>query len=219
MQHKLSVFSSVVLDWRIPTAVRLQSSVDGVGEEAFFSHLWNNWRAKKAKLCWEHWWPPNQDYSRNGGALTYSKYTCVYIYNVHANSVFLFLSNCFVFSRITDAFNNSRDRVRYLETLCPHLEALLTTPLTAGTSGTPLTSLMTAIRQMDGLSRAYAKSGYLGILFTKVYTVLPRTDAHAFNKLNLKRMLKAPRTDAHVLLFENVRLLLNCLRCNLVVCV
>ncbi len=53
----------------------------------------------------------------------------------------------------------------------------------------------------------------------KTHTVLPRTEAHAFNKLNLKRMLKAPRTDAHVLLFENVRLLLNCLLCNLVVCV
>ncbi len=28
-------------------------------------------------------------------------------------------------------------------------------------------------------------------------------------------MLQAPQTDAHVLLFEYVRLLLNCLRCNL----
>ncbi len=40
-------------------------------------------------------------------------------------------------------------------------------------------------------------------------TVLPRTEARAFNKLNEKRMLKALRMDAHVLLFENVRLLLN----------
>ncbi len=46
-------------------------------------------------------------------------------------------------------------------------------------------------------------------------TVLPRTDAHAFIKLNLKRMLKATRTDAHVLLFENVRLLLNLLTMQL----
>ncbi len=33
-------------------------------------------------------------------------------------------------------------------------------------------------------------------------TVLPRTDAHAFIKLNLKRMLQATRIDAHVLLFK-----------------
>ncbi len=69
--------------------------------------------------------------------------------------------------RITDAFNNSRDRVRYLEALAPHLEALLSTPLTP-----TLTALMTTVKQMDGLSRAYARSGYLGILFTKVWVYL-----------------------------------------------
>lgn len=74
-----------------------------------------------------------------------------------ANSTYVF------YCRITDAFNNSRDRVRYLEALAPHLEALLSTPLTP-----TLTALLTTIKQMDGLSRAYARSGYLGILFTKV---------------------------------------------------
>ncbi len=49
------------------------------------------------------------------------------------------------------------------------------------------------------------------LLLLKMGTVLPQTEARAFNKLNEKRMLKAPRIDAHVLLFENVRLLLNCL--------
>ncbi len=51
-------------------------------------------------------------------------------------------------------------------------------------------------------------------MLTKSGTVLPRTYAHAFIK-----DVASTRTDAHVLLFEYVRLLLNCLRCNLVVCV
>ncbi len=51
---------------------------------------------------------------------------------------------------------------------------------------------------------------FFSTCFLHTCTVLPRTEARAFNKLNEKRMLKAPRTDAHVLLFENVRLLLNC---------
>ena len=71
--------------------------------------------------------------------------------------------------RLTDAFNNARDRVRYLESLSPHLEALEASLSLPSTLSTLLPSITTAVRQMEGLSRAYARSGYLGILFTKVY--------------------------------------------------
>ncbi len=50
---------------------------------------------------------------------------------------------------------------------------------------------------------------------TNLGTVLPRTYAHAFIKLNLKRMLQAPRTDTHVLLFEYVRLFFKLLTMQL----
>ena len=73
--------------------------------------------------------------------------------------------------RLTDAFNNARDRVHYLETLSPHLEALhssLPPPSPSTVTTTILPALGAAMRQMEGLSRAYARSGYLGILFTKV---------------------------------------------------
>lgn len=72
--------------------------------------------------------------------------------------------------RITDAFNNARDRVHYLEALSPHLD-----PLGAGPPPSPsqiisitLPSLMVTMKQMEGVSRVYARSGYLGILFLKV---------------------------------------------------
>lgn len=92
------------------------------------------------------------------------------------NMKFVQLSKCMyclvhtiiILYRITDAFNNTRDRVRYLEALSPHLETLFSSssPLTVVT--TTLPSLATTMKQMEGLSRSYARSGYLGILFIKV---------------------------------------------------
>ena len=60
--------------------------------------------------------------------------------------------------------------MRYLEALSPHLEVLQASPAPSPSNVTAsiLPGLATAIKQMDGLSRAYARSGYLGILFTKV---------------------------------------------------
>ena len=74
--------------------------------------------------------------------------------------------------RITDAYNNARDRVRYLESLSPHLEPLEASPPPnpANVLSCTLPALAAAFRQMDGLSRVYARSGYLGVLLTKVHT-------------------------------------------------
>ena len=73
-------------------------------------------------------------------------------------------------ARITDAFNNVRDRVRYLETLSPHLEPLegAAPPSPAQVISTILPSLVATMKQMEGVSRVYARSGYLGIFCIKV---------------------------------------------------
>ena len=74
------------------------------------------------------------------------------------------------FPRITDAYNNARDRVRYLETLSPHLESLSASPPPTPSTviANVLPALGSAFRQMDGLSRVYARTGYLGVILTKV---------------------------------------------------
>ncbi len=74
------------------------------------------------------------------------------------------------FYRITDAYNNARDRVRYLESLSPHLEPLEASPPPnpSNIMSNTLPALASTFKQMDGLSRVYARSGYLGVLLTKV---------------------------------------------------
>ena len=70
--------------------------------------------------------------------------------------------------RLTDAFNTARDRVRYLESLSPHLEALEASPSLPTLLSSLLPALVAGVKKMEGISRALARSGYLGILFTKV---------------------------------------------------
>ena len=72
--------------------------------------------------------------------------------------------------RLTDAFNTARDRVRYLESLSPHLEALEASPSLPSILSSLLPALVAGVKKMEGISRALARSGYLGILFTKVKT-------------------------------------------------
>ena len=78
----------------------------------------------------------------------------------------------FFHNRITDAFNNVRDRVRYLEAISPHVEPLEmpSPPAPSQVISTTLPSLMTTMKQMEGVSRMYACSGYLGVLCIKVYS-------------------------------------------------
>ena len=87
--------------------------------------------------------------------------------NTHFVDKFILVCSLFLL-RLTDAFNNARDRVRYLEVLSPHLEALEAHPSLPSLLTTVLPALTSSVKHMEGLSRAYARSGYLGILFTKV---------------------------------------------------
>ncbi|CAK8694917.1 unnamed protein product [Clavelina lepadiformis] len=69
---------------------------------------------------------------------------------------------------ITDAQNETKDKVKYLEALRRHLEQLHheSNPVTAVNVVLPM--LIGAIRQMDSISRFYARNGYLGLLCMKI---------------------------------------------------
>ena len=64
--------------------------------------------------------------------------------------------------------NDTKDKVRYLESLKRHLDELYgsATPISIMNSALP--NIMTAIKQMESVSRYYARQGFLGLLFTKV---------------------------------------------------
>lgn len=70
--------------------------------------------------------------------------------------------------RITDAQNECRDKVKFLESLRRPIDQFYqdASPHTLITSALP--SLCTSMRTIESVSRYYARQGYLGILFAKV---------------------------------------------------
>lgn len=70
--------------------------------------------------------------------------------------------------RITDAQNECRDKVKYLESLRRPIDQFYhdATPITCVTTALP--NLCNTMRNLESASRYYARQGYLGILFTKV---------------------------------------------------
>lgn len=71
--------------------------------------------------------------------------------------------------RITDAQNECRDKVKFLESLKRPIDQFYqdATPHTCINSALP--GLCTSMRTIESVSRYYARQGYLGLLFTKVY--------------------------------------------------
>ncbi|XP_022081686.1 dynein gamma chain, flagellar outer arm-like [Acanthaster planci] len=69
---------------------------------------------------------------------------------------------------ITDAANETKDKVKYLEALRRHFEHLYHSASPADIINTALPGLANNVKQMDSISRFYARSGYLGLLFTKI---------------------------------------------------
>ncbi|XP_053567991.1 uncharacterized protein LOC128657631 [Bombina bombina] len=69
---------------------------------------------------------------------------------------------------ITDAANAAKDRVKYLEALYRHLDALATDNDPISLTNSIIPALFNGIRQMENMSRLFAKNGYLGLLLTKV---------------------------------------------------
>ena len=74
----------------------------------------------------------------------------------------------FIEHSISDALNETRDKVRYLDSMKRNLDQLYSgaTPSTIINSALP--GILTAIKQFDSVSRYYARQGFLGTFFTKV---------------------------------------------------
>lgn len=64
--------------------------------------------------------------------------------------------------------NETKDKVRYLESLKRHLDQLYNGATPANIINSALPGLINTVKQMDSISRFYARQGFLGLLFTKV---------------------------------------------------
>ena len=73
------------------------------------------------------------------------------------------------FFRLTDAINETKDKVKYLESLRRYFDQLYEDNSPSHIANNVIPSITAAIRQMDNISKFYARSGYLGIVFAKVY--------------------------------------------------
>ena len=72
---------------------------------------------------------------------------------------------------ITDAFNETKDKVKYLESLRKYFDQLNVGSSLVNICSNTLPGLMASVRQMDAISRYYARNGYLGLLFSKVHVI------------------------------------------------
>ncbi|XP_068137634.1 dynein axonemal heavy chain 5-like isoform X2 [Hyperolius riggenbachi] len=85
---------------------------------------------------------------------------------------------------ITEASNGTKDRVKYLEALFRHLEALSTETDPVNLINNILSGFFSGIQQIENMTRFFAKNGYLGLLLTKVSNQLTQNC-----KLSLKESL------------------------------
>ena len=74
----------------------------------------------------------------------------------------------FLFPRITDAMNDTKDKVKYLESLRRHFDQLYQDATPASIINNAIPGIVNSVRQMDSISRYYARTGFLGIVFTKI---------------------------------------------------
>lgn len=64
--------------------------------------------------------------------------------------------------------NETKDKVKYLESLRRYLIQLYQNASPSQIINTAIPGLMTCVKQMDSISRFYNRTGFLGLLFTKV---------------------------------------------------
>ncbi|XP_052708586.1 uncharacterized protein LOC128183562 isoform X10 [Crassostrea angulata] len=71
-------------------------------------------------------------------------------------------------AQITDAMNDTKDKVKYLESLRRHFDQLYQDATPASIINNAIPGIVNSVRQMDSISRYYARTGFLGIVFTKI---------------------------------------------------
>ena len=86
------------------------------------------------------------------------------VQSMYRNYILSLLPSC----SITDAFNETKDKVKYLETLHKYFDQLSVGNSIVSICSTTMPGLMASVRQLDAISRYYARSGYLGFMFSKV---------------------------------------------------
>ncbi|XP_069110280.1 uncharacterized protein, partial [Argopecten irradians] len=69
---------------------------------------------------------------------------------------------------ITDAMNDTKDKVKYLESLRRHFDQLYHDATPASIINNAIPGITNSVRQMDSISRYYARVGFLGLMFTKI---------------------------------------------------
>ncbi|XP_076466964.1 uncharacterized protein LOC143298129 [Babylonia areolata] len=69
---------------------------------------------------------------------------------------------------LTDGLNDTKDKVKYLESLKRHFDQLYNEATPHSIINTAIPGLTNSIKQMDAISRYYARTGFLGIILTKV---------------------------------------------------
>ena len=68
--------------------------------------------------------------------------------------------------------NETKDKMRYLESLKRHLDQLYNGATPSSIVNTALPGIVTSIKQFDSASRFYARQGFLGLLFAKVRLIM-----------------------------------------------
>lgn len=73
------------------------------------------------------------------------------------------------FNSITDAMNDTKDKVKFLESLKRHFDQLYSSDCTPSSIiNNAIPGLANSVKQMDSISRYYSRTGFLGLMFTKV---------------------------------------------------
>ncbi|XP_067674368.1 uncharacterized protein [Haliotis asinina] len=69
---------------------------------------------------------------------------------------------------ITDAMNDTKDKVKYLDSLRRYFDQLYTEATPHSIMNSAIPGLTNGIKQMDSISRYYGRTGFLGVILTKV---------------------------------------------------
>ncbi len=64
--------------------------------------------------------------------------------------------------------NETKDKVRYLESMKRFFDQLYNNATPSSIINHAIPGIVTCIKQVDSVSRFYARQGFLGLLFTKV---------------------------------------------------